>query len=149
MKTPITQTCSVTLHISLVLEDGTVVENTFDDEPLTFVMGSGTLDRGLELGLYGMSEGDKQRLMLDPGQAFGVRSPDNIHTMPLDSFATDMTIEPGVIIGFEMPDGEEVAGAVLELAGDTVTVDFNHPLAGRTIIYDVEILGVVSSETSG
>lgn len=147
IKFPITEACTVTLHLSLTLEDGTVAETTFDSEPLTFVMGDGSLEHGLELGLYGLTFGSRQRLTLDPGQAFGVRDPGNIHALPRTTFNADIQLEPGVIIGFETPDGEELAGAVLEVGDDTVKVDFNHPLAGRTLIFDVEIIDVIPAET--
>lgn len=137
----------MTLHLSLALEDGTVAESTFDGEPLVFTMGEGVLDHGLELALYGLACGDKQRLTLDPGQAFGQYDPGRVHTLARDTFAADLTLEPGVIIGFETAAGEELAGAILELDAQTVKVDFNHPLAGRTIIYDVEILDVLPAET--
>ena len=147
IKFPVTERATVTLHLSLALQDGTVAESTFDGEPLVFTMGDGVLDHGLELALYGLVRGDKQRLTLDPGQAFGQYDPDRVHTLARDSFAADMTLEPGVIIGFETETGEELAGAILELDEQTVKVDFNHPLAGRTIIFDVEILDVVPAET--
>jgi FKBP-type peptidyl-prolyl cis-trans isomerase SlpA len=147
MKFPITEASTVTLHLSLTLQDGTVAESTFGDEPLTFVMGDGVLDHGLELGLYGLTRGDKQRLTLDPGQAFGQRDPENIHTVPRSSFAADIELAPGVIIGFESPEGEELPGAVLQLDDSGVKVDFNHPLAGRTIIFDVEIVDVIPAKT--
>lgn len=146
IKYPITERSTVTLHVSLALEDGTVAESTFGNEPLTFTLGDGVLDYGLELGLYGLERGDKQRLVLDPGQSFGQRDPERVHTLSRDAFAADLTLEPGVIIAFETAAGEELPGAVLEVGEQTVTVDFNHPLAGRTIIYEVEILDVVPAE---
>jgi FKBP-type peptidyl-prolyl cis-trans isomerase SlpA len=147
IKFPITERSTVTLHLSLTLDDGTVAESTFEGEPLTFTLGDGALDYGLELGLYGLVRGDKQRLTLDPGQAFGQRDPGRVHSLPRDAFATDMALEPGVIIGFETESGEELPGAVLEADEHSVQVDFNHPLAGRTIIYEVEILDVVPADT--
>ena len=134
---------TVTLHLSLALEDGTVAESTFDGEPFTFTMGDGVLAHGLELALYGLYPGDTQRIELTPEQTFGRRDPGNIHRLPRSVFPADMHIEPGVIVGFETPDGDEVGGAVLALADDSVEVDFNHPLAGHVITFDVEILDVV------
>ena len=147
MKFPISEGSTVTLHMSLALEDGTVAESTFDDEPLTFTMGDGALDYGLEVVLYGLVSGDRQRLVLDPGQAFGQRDPARIHSLARDTFAPDMLLEPGMIIGFETESGEELPGAVLSVDENVVQVDFNHPLAGRTIIYDVEILDVIPAGT--
>ena len=142
MKIPIDVSSRVTLHLSLTLEDGTVAETTFGAEPLEFTMGDGTLVHGLELGLYGLMPGDVQRLELYPEQAFGLRDPGDVHTLPRADFDADIKLQPGVIVGFEMPTGEEVAGAVQSLDEDSVDVDFNHPLAGHTIVFDVEIIDV-------
>lgn len=133
---------TVTLHLALTLEDGTCAESTFAGEPLTFTMGDGTLVAGLELALYGLYPGDTQRIELTPDQSFGRRDPANVHPLPRSSFPPELQLAPGVIVGFETPDGTEVGGAVLALAGDTVSVDFNHPLAGHTIIFDAEIIAV-------
>jgi FKBP-type peptidyl-prolyl cis-trans isomerase SlpA len=143
MKYPISPEFTVTLHLSLALEDGTVMESTFADEPLTFTMGDGTLIEGLELGLYGLKAGDKQRLVLDPEQAFGLHDATKRHTMTRSAFPEDEELEPGVIMGFDTPAGDEVSGTILSVDGDSVEVDFNHPLAGRVVVFEVEILEVV------
>jgi FKBP-type peptidyl-prolyl cis-trans isomerase SlpA len=134
---------TVTLHLSLTLEDGTVAESTFDDEPLTFTMGDGTLVHGLELALYGLRPGDTQRLALYPEQAFGPHDPERVHRLPRSGFPADIELTPGNIIAFDAPEGEEIAGTVLSLDDRTVEVDLNHPLAGCRLIFDVEIIEVV------
>ena len=146
MNIPIGIDSRVILHLSLTLEDGTVAESTFGEEPLSFAMGDGTLVRGLELGLYGLRPGDTQRLELYPDQAFGPRDPDKIHSMPRADFDDEMVLEPGVIIGFETPDGEEIPGMVSSVGDESVEVDFNHPLAGHTVIFNVEIIDVIPAE---
>ena len=142
MKYPVSPESTVTLHLSLALEDGTVAESTFDDEPLTFTMGDGTLVEGLELGLYGLKAGDTQRLVLQPQQAFGLHDPDKLHPMARVEFSPELELEAGVIIGFDTPAGEELPGTVLALTDETVEVDFNHPLAGRVVVFEVEIIAV-------
>ena len=132
----------VLMHFTLSLADGTVADSTREGEPLRFVMGDGTLIEGLELVLYGLKQGDRQCLSIEPRDAFGFPDEDNIHTMPRSEFPADMQLEPGVIIGFTTPSGEEVPGAIQEVEGDEVVVDFNHPLAGHEVIFDVEILEV-------
>jgi FKBP-type peptidyl-prolyl cis-trans isomerase SlpA len=132
----------VTLHFSIRLADGMLVESSFDDQPETFVVGDGSIDRGLEMAIIGLRPSDKQILTLMPGQAFGERDPSAIQTLPRAQFPADMELEPGQIIGFTDDKGEEVAGAVLVLDEQQVKVDFNHPLAGREIIFEVEILAV-------
>ncbi len=147
MKYPISPESTVTLHLSLTLEDGTVAESTFDDEPLTFILGDGTLVEGLELGLYGLRPGDTQRLSLFPEQAFGLRDPEKVHRLPRADFPAEMALEPGCIIGFDTPEGEELPGMIVSTDDTSVEVDFNHPLAGRVLIFDVEIIDVVLADT--
>ena len=142
MKYPVSPESTVTLHLSLALEDGTVAESTFDDEPLTFTMGDGTLVEGLELGLYGLKAGDTQRLVLQPQQAFGLHDPDKLHPIARVDFPPELELEAGVIIGFDTPAGEELPGTVVALTDETVEVDFNHPLAGRVVVFEVEIIAV-------
>ena len=141
--------CRVIMHFSLTLEDGTVAESSFDNEPLDFVMGDGTLARGLELALFGLKPGERQRILLTPEQGWGQRDEGQIHTLGRDRFPEDMMLEPGVIIGFTGEEGQEIPGLVLEAGEDTVKVDFNHPLAGHAIRYDVEILDVIPGGQAG
>jgi len=147
VKHPISPGSTVTLHLSLTLEDGTVAESTFGDEPLTLTMGDGSLAEGLELGLYGLRPGNTQRLELYPEQAFGLRDPGKVHQLPRADFAAQLALEPGSIIGFDTPGGEELSGTVISFDDAAVEVDFNHPLAGRIVIFDVEIIAVVLAES--
>jgi len=132
----------VTMHFALRLADGMLVESSFDDEPVSFVVGDGTLDRGLELALLGLVTDDRQTLTLMPGQAFGMRDEAALQRVPKAQFAEDMLLEQGQIIGFSSEGGKEVAGAIIELEDGHVQVDFNHPLAGREIEFEVQILAV-------
>ena len=133
----------VRMHYTIALEDGTVADSSRDDDqPLEFVMGDGTLIEGLELALYGLKAGEKQSLKISPDVAFGFRDPDNVHSLPRADFAADMELKRGVIIEFKTPAGDEVPGMVLEVGGENVQVDFNHPLAGHEITFDVEILSI-------
>ncbi len=140
--TRITIGSRVSLHFSLSLTDGTVADSSFGGEPVSVVIGDGSLDRGLELALIGLRPGDHQTLTLMPGQAFGMPDPAAVNHVPRDSFPAGMAPEPGQIIGFSTPDGQEIAGAVIEVGDEEVEVDFNHPLAGREIVFEVEILSV-------
>ncbi len=130
------------MHFSITLADGMLVESSFDDEPQTFVVGDGSVDKGLELALIGLRPNERQTLTLMPGQAFGRRDESNVKWVPKTSFPADMRLEPGQIIGFTAANGEELAGAVLEIDEERVKVDFNHPLAGREIVFEVHILAV-------
>jgi len=132
----------VLMHFTLSLADGTVADSSREGEPLRFVMGDGTLIEGLELVLYGLKKGDRQTLSIEPRDAFGYPDPDNVHTLPRADFPPEIGLEEGQIIGFSTPSGEEVPGAIRAIVDDHVEVDFNHPLAGHEIIFEVEILEI-------
>ncbi len=141
--------CEVTLHFTLTLADGTVADSSREGEPLTFTMGDGSLIEGLELALYGLKAGDRQVVTLDPREAFGFPDPDNVHRLPRSEFPADMAPEEGQIVAFSTPSGEEIPGAIMEVNENEVTVDFNHPLAGHEIVFDVEILAISPAKTGG
>lgn len=133
----------VVLHYRLAMEDGSVVDSTWDDDqPITFVIGDGTMAPGLDEALQGLKTGDHVTLHLAPDQAFGQKDTANIHSMPREEFDPQMPLEAGMVIGFTLPDGEELPGMVLEVEEESVLVDFNHPLSGHTIIFEVLILSI-------
>ncbi len=132
----------VRMHYSITLEDGTVADSTFEEEPIEFVFGDGTLQKGLELAILGLHQGDTQSLRIGPELGFGYHDPENVHRMPRDDFPADMAVETGQIIGFTTPGGDEVPGMIKSVDEADVQVDFNHPLAGHEIRFDVEILAV-------
>jgi FKBP-type peptidyl-prolyl cis-trans isomerase SlpA len=105
-------------------------------------MGAGDLEEGLEVALIGLQPGDRQTVKLSPDEAFGYPSPAAIYDVPRDDFPPDMELAPGVIVSFVTPAGDELPGTVKNVTEETVTVDFNHPLAGHEITYSVEIVDV-------
>jgi len=132
----------VTMHFSLSLTDGTETFSTFGNEPVSLVMGDGSLTDGMELSLYGLEAGDEQSLILSPDQAFGLRDSEKIHRMPREDFGPELELKPGILIAFGTPSGEDLAGTVIDLDDQTVQMDFNHPMAGHEVIFNVEILEV-------
>lgn len=143
MKTPpISPGSRVTLHYTLALEDGYEVDSSRDGEALTFTLGDGTLVTGLEAFLVGMRGGEVQSYRVAPEQAFGYPDPANVHDLPRDDFPVEIVMEPGLVLSFAAPSGEDIPGTVLALDDTRVQVDFNHPLAGLTLQFDVEIVDV-------
>lgn len=140
---PIEPGSRVRLRFSLRLEDGTEADGTGSGEPMEFVMGDGTMSSGLEMALLGMRAGAHETVRIGPElSGFGARSDEAIQTLPRSDFPAEMELEPGLIIAFETPTGDEVPGAVRAVGDDTVTVDLNHPLAGHELTFEVEILQV-------
>jgi len=132
----------VLMHYSLALTNGTEIESSFNDEPVTITLGNNDVTEGMELALFGLKEGDTQTLTLTSEQGFGKRDEDNIHDMPLSDFPEDLAPEVGLSYSFESPEDGEIPGTVLSIKDDTAKIDFNHPLAGQEIIFTVEILGI-------
>lgn len=135
----------VTLHFALKLDDGSVVDSTFDKQPATFVFGDGNLLPGFEKALIGLMAGEKSELHIAPEDAFSQPNPNNVQTFKRSDFDVDMVLEPGLVISFADPSGE-LPGVVSSVDGDVVTVDFNHPLAGRDILFNVEVIAVEPHE---
>ncbi len=135
----------VRMHFALSLPDGTEAISTFDDEPLEFAWGDGTLRPGLELALLGLKAGDEQTLTLLPEQAYGLHDDALVHDMPRSDFPDLIEPEVGQIIAFASPTGEETAGSIRAVDGETVRVDFNNPLAGHDVVFRVRILEVTAA----
>ncbi len=138
----ITPECRVILHYSLTLADGTEVVSTFDDTPLSFNLGDGTMVEALEDSLLGLACGADAQIILAGDDAFGPSTDEKIQRMPRSEFPDEMEIASGQVIAFSTPGGDEVAGQVLEINEKDVLMDFNHPLSGHLITFRVKILQV-------
>ncbi len=132
----------ITMHFSLSLEDGSVVDSTFERDPATFEYGDGQLPDGFQSYLKGLSAGEKQSWQVPPDKAFGMPNPNNIQEFKRQDFAADMELAQGLVISFADASQSELPGVVKHFDSDIVSVDFNHPLAGRTLTFTVEILKV-------
>jgi len=142
MAEKINQTSLVLLHYSLTLTDGTIIENSFDVEPLEINMFDSSLPEGMMLALIGLRADEEQTLTLTPEQCFGFRDEDNIHDMPLSDFSDELKPEVGLIFNFGTPGGEDLLGTIRAIKKYQVQVDFNHPLAGLELVFSVKILDV-------
>ncbi len=132
----------VTLNYEIRLPDDRVVDSTFETEPFSFTVGDGSFEPTLEESLLGLTEGEQTRILLTPEFAFGPRDPELVLEMSRSHFPADMPLVVDHLVEFNLPTGEPVAGQVLAVGDDTVTVDFNHPLAGHNIQFIVHILSI-------
>ena len=132
--------CRVTLHFAVLLETGEEVDTTRRTRPAMFEIGDGSMLPGFEKALLGMKAGDDAQILLEAADAFGEHNRSNVQLLDVGKFA-GMELEPGLMVSFAAPDGE-LPGVVRRVFADTVEVDFNHPLAGRRIIFDVSVLKV-------
>ncbi|WP_404340667.1 FKBP-type peptidyl-prolyl cis-trans isomerase [Pseudoalteromonas mariniglutinosa] len=135
----------VIFHFSIKLSDGSAADSTkVHNKPAKLRMGDGSLTANFEKCLLGLSAGDSKSFELAPEDAFGQPNPDNIYYVDRSKFGVDTPAEVGNIIAFTQPDGTELPGLVRDVQGDSVTIDFNHPLAGQRLTFEVDIVEVTA-----
>ena len=139
----ITAASRVLFHFTIKLEDGSVADSTtLHGKPARLRMGDGSLTASFEQCLLGLQQGETKSFTLGPEQAFGLSNPDNIYHLDRAKFGSDVEPKVGTIMAFSQPNGSELPGIIRAVEGMSVTVDFNHPLAGHTVTFEVEILAV-------
>ena len=136
----------VTLNFALVLDDGSEVDSNFEKEPASFSVGDGSLLPGFERALFGLKSGDKATLEILPEEGFGQPNDNNLQRIKRDQFDVESELEEGMVFSFADAAGGELPGVVKAFDADEVTVDFNHPLAGRTLSFRVAIHNVEVAE---
>ncbi|CUR46056.1 FKBP-type peptidyl-prolyl cis-trans isomerase [Alloalcanivorax xenomutans] len=132
----------ITLHFAVRLMDGTEMDSTFGGEPATFVWGDGSLLPGFERAILGLKAGDRRSVFIDAQSGFGEYNEQNVQHFRRDTFAAPDGMEVGTVMNFADAAGAELPGVVSALDEQWVTVDFNHPLAGRELTFEVEIVRV-------
>lgn len=133
----------VRLHFSIHLASGEEIDTTRRGRAAVFVFGDGSLPDGFEKAIVGLRVGDDERIPITPADGFGLRKKENIRTLARADFPNADELVPGMMIAFAAAGSTgELPGVVTSASADTVVVDFNHPLAGRDLVFDVTILGV-------
>ena len=131
----------VTLHYRIALENGQPLINTFDGPPATLQLGAGELLPTLEKLLVGVGIGRREQFVLPPEQAFGPHRSELVERVKRTHMPPE-EIEAMSIMEFSAPDGSRYSGLVREIDSLSALVDFNHPLAGKTIVFEVEVIGI-------
>jgi len=128
---------TVVIHYEGKLEDGTVFDSSKDREPLEFVFGSGSIIPGLEKGLEGLEKGDKKEISVEAKDAYGEKNPEAIQKVSKEQIPDDITPEVGMQL-MAQTETSEIPVIITEIQEDYVTIDFNHPLAGKNEVIDVK-----------
>ena len=131
---------TVTLHFSLALENGHIVDSNFEGNPATFSVGDGNLLPGFESSLLGLEVGDEREFIISPENAFGQHNAQNVQAVDRGNFE-ESELEVGSILSFQNGDGE-LPGVIIAFEEDQVMVDFNHPLSGKNIVFQVKIVEI-------
>ena len=138
----------LTLHYRLAGPEGDDIVNTFADKPATLSLGTGELAPAMEERLLGLAEGTRTSFELAAGEAFGARNPDLVQRVRRSLLAElgdpDEQYHVGDVVQFPTPDGHgRYAGVVREVGAESLLFDFNHPLAGRPVTFEVHVIGVL------
>lgn len=147
MSNVVTPSAYLTLHYRLATLDGTDIVTTFNGNPATLMLGQGQLAPVLEELLIGLPEGTHKTFDLEPGVGFGPRNPDLIQ--PVSRATLDENSVPGAeykvgdLVDFAAPGGGRFAGILRELRDDAAIFDFNHPLAGQPVRFEVNLISVL------
>lgn len=144
--------CRVTLHFALAFPNGDIIDSNFERTPASFTLGDGSLLPGFESLLLGLGEGAKGEAVLPPTEAFGEPNPGNVHYLPRSRFARFLPDEyaelrPGSVVSFADAAGFDLPGVVKTIDPQGAEVDFNHPLAGRDIVFRFHILQIIPADT--
>lgn len=129
------------IHYTLTNNDGEVLDSSTGQEPLVYLHGFQNLVPGLELALTGKAVGDKLSVTVKPEDGYGEVDPDMVQELPRDMFAGVDDIEVGMEFHAQTDNGLQIV-EVIEIDGDTVTIDGNHPLAGVTLNFEVEVMEI-------
>lgn len=133
----------ITLHYRVATEDDADVVSTFAATPATLQLGSGELVPTLEHCLIGMGVGERRVFLLEAGEAFGQRNPELTRRVTRSALPADARPELHGLIEFAAPGGGKFAGIVRELDSEALLIDFNHPLAGMPVRFEVEVIGIL------
>jgi len=135
----------VVLHYTLSFPDEQFIESTKGGEPVSVAIGSGDLATFLEERLLGLAAGEQRRFEIAAHETQLTETAESVQLLARSDFPPELALTPGMAIGFQGPQGEEVPGVILEVNANDVRVDFSHPLAGRDLVFEVEILEVTLS----
>jgi FKBP-type peptidyl-prolyl cis-trans isomerase SlyD len=129
----------VTMEYTLTV-NGEVVDSSEDNEPIQFIQGKGQIIPGLERELYGMTVGESKRVTVAPREGYGEEDPDAFATLPRSQFPPQIPIEPGIELQLRDEDGQVLDARIESVQGDTVELNFNHPLAGKELNFAVTVV---------
>jgi peptidylprolyl isomerase len=133
---------TVQVHYTGKLEDGTVFDSSSGGDALSFTIGAGQVIPGFENAVVGMQQGDQKTETIAAERAYGPHREELIFTVSRNDIPQDMELSVGDILQVGFPSGETGSVQVSELGDRTVTLDANHPLAGKTLIFDLELVGI-------
>ena len=135
---------TVRVHYTGTLGDGTRFDSSEGRDPLEFTIGAGQVIGGFEQAVMKLEPGQSTTANIDPGEAYGERYDEAVQGVPVSAFYEEP--EVGMVVQLVAPDGRELAASVIEIDGETALLDFNHPLAGETLTFEIKLIEVIGAD---
>ncbi len=132
----------VSIHFKLSLQGGEVVDGSEGGDPWEYLHGHGNIVPGLESQVAGRKIGDQFKVEVAPGEGYGDHDPSQLIQAPRSSFPEDVELEPGMQFETEDEDGGTAMATISAVGDEEITLDLNHPLAGQTLLFEIEIAGI-------
>ena len=132
----------VTILYTGKLKDGSVFETNIGQAPLEFTVGKGKVIKGFENAVMGMQLGETKTVTIKPADAYGARDQSLLCIVTTAEVPAGTTLEPETEVAFTRADGSEVEGRITKIEGDQVTIDGNHPLAGRNLTFEIKVIAI-------
>ena len=135
---------TVKVHYTGTLDDGRVFDTSKESDPLEFKVGEGQIIPGFEQGVIGMEEGETRDIEVEPENAYGARREELVMEVPVGEFPDHITPEVGMQLQIKQQDGTPFGVVITDVADEAVTLDANHPLAGQTLYFQVELVEIAN-----
>lgn len=134
----------VRVHYTGKLTDGSQFDSSVGRAPLEFILGAGQMIAGFDAGVLGMTIGEKKTINIDPANGYGLKNPEAIIDFPKSNIPEGMSIEIGMKLNLQNEYGQPVPVEVIEIKEEAIVMDANHFLAGKDLVFDVELVEIVS-----
>ncbi len=132
----------VSVEYTGLFEDGTVFDSTNGREPISFTAGKGEVVKGFDDAVIGMKKGEQKKITIAQADGYGPRDEKLIQTVPRTVFPAEMKVEKGMGFSFKTPTGQVIHATIADSDMQNVTLDMNHPLAGRTLVFELKVVDV-------
>ena len=136
---------TVRVHYKGTLNDGTCFDNSEGREPLEFVVGEGQVIPGFDAAVTGLEIGEKTTVTIPAAEAYGEHSGEGVQTFPRDAFPPDSDPQAGWAVELAGPDGQKVPAIIKSVSDEEIVLDFNHPLAGQDLTFEIELVEIVDN----
>lgn len=138
---PIKDGDTIKIDYTGTLDDGTVFDSSVNHgQPLEFTVGSGQVIPGFDEAVRGMDVGEEKTFRIEPAQAYGESNPALTQTVPKSVVQCDMELQVGMMLGVATADGQQIPATITEVTDETITLDMNHPLAGKALTFSIKVV---------